>query len=139
MKNLSKALKAKVDELTGGNHNAFYISIGGEFYKMIAPDDATLPYVVYFILKDIPSFNSSSDFEHVLIQMNIYSDSVNTVEIEDIYTNMKALFDWCTLNITDTIHVYMKRERARLLLEDEEYKGFTYEVDYEIMTEKNRT
>ncbi len=138
MKNLSKALKAKVDELTGGLHNAFYNSINGEFYKIVADDGATLPYVVFYIFNDVPDWNFTSDFENVTIQMSIFSDSENTIEVEDIYTNMKALFDWCTLTITDTTHVYMRRIRARLLLEDEEYKGFTYVVDYEIMTEKNR-
>jgi hypothetical protein len=138
MNNLSKALKAKVDELTGGNHNDFYNSINGRFFKIVPCGDASLPYVVFYLINDAPDWNFTSDFENVLIQMNIYSDEDSASEIEDIYTKMKALFDWCTLTITDTIHVYMRRVRARIMY-DEEYKKYYYVVDYEILTQKYRS
>jgi hypothetical protein len=111
--------------------------VSGKLYKERAPQTATLPYAVYHIISNVPTWTFNTFFETTRIQFNLYapsSDSSST--IEDMYTNLKALFDWCTLVISGNTHLYRRRELARLT-RDPEDDCWTYNVDYELMMERN--
>lgn len=136
MKNLKDAVYAKFVAVDGGGlHNSFYITIGGKLYYERAKQKATLPYAVYHIISDVPEWTFTTYFEKVRIQINLFSSSNSDGEVEDMYTALKALFDWCDLAIVGNVHLYMRRELARLS-RDPEDDVWCYNVDYEIMTER---
>lgn len=135
MKNLTIAIFAKMTSAT-----ALYTSIGGRLFKGQAPQDAEFPYIVYFLVSDIPEKNFSDAYENVLIQFSIFSAASGTTEIEDIYTNLKALYDECSLTITGSKLIWMRRQNAVLFVVDQEVitggirTCWHYAVDYEILT-----
>lgn len=137
MKNLKTAIYTKFTELIVGVHNSFYNAVSGKLYFERAPANAVLPYAVYHLISDVTTWNFSHDFEEVRIQVDLFSSSDSSSEVEDLYTALKALFDWCSLNITGSTCIYMRRENARLS-RDPQDDNWTYNVDYQIMTEKAR-
>jgi len=136
MKNLSTAIFSKI---TG---SAFSTSIGGRLYKSRAPQNATWPYVVYYLISDVPADTFTERLEDVTIQFSIFSNASGTTEIEDIFTNLKALFDYCSLTITGNAHLLMQRQNASLSsgeIDEKEGGGlyFQYDIDYNVMMKKN--
>jgi hypothetical protein len=136
MRNLTTALMTYFNKTEGGVHNSFWISITGKLRKEKAEQTDTLPYAVYHIISDVPSWTFSSDFEDVRIQFDLYSQLESSSQIEDMYTNLKALFDWCSLTVTGSTHLYMRRESARLT-KDPEDSVWHYSVDYTTKLELN--
>jgi hypothetical protein len=136
MKNLTTALYSKI---AGSD---FSTSIGGRLYKSRAPQGVTWPFVVYYIISDMPRDTFTERIEDVLIQFSIFSSASGTTEIEDIFTNLKTLFDYCSLTITGNTHLLMERANASLTsgeLDVSEGGGqyYQYTVDYNIMMKKN--
>jgi hypothetical protein len=136
VKNLSDAIKSK---FTG---SSFSTSIGGRFYKGRAPQKPTWPYAVYFIISDVPRNTFTDRIEDVIIQFSIFSSASGSTEIEDIFTNLKSLFDFCTLAITGNTHLEMERQGASLTsgeLDIAEGTGeyWQYDVDYNVLMKKN--
>ena len=132
MKNLTTAMLVLFNATP---HNAFYTSVSGKLYKERAPQNAVLPYVVFHIISDVYECTFTSDFERIRIQFDLFSSENSSSQVEDMYTNLKALFDWATLTITENVHLYMRRELARLSKDPEE-DVWRYIIDYEIMMEK---
>ena len=69
---------------------------------------------MYFIISDMPRDTFTESLEEVLIQFSVFSQASGSTEIEDIVTNLKALYDDCDLTITGNTHLYMTRENASL-------------------------
>lgn len=134
MKNLSIALINKFSATVSGDHDMFYVSVSGKLYKGRAPQEAVRPYAVYNIISNVPDYNFYSLLETTRIQFDLYSEKESSSEIEDMFTYLKGLFDWCLLSISGSTHVYMKRVLANLF-RDPDDDGWHYVVDYEIMTE----
>ena len=112
--------------------------IGTRLYKGRAPANATYPYIVYMTISDNPDYTFSEDFEDVVIQFSIFSSTSSSTEAEDIYTDLKTLYDECTMSITGQTLVWMVRQNAILMVEDHTTKSGTiqawhYAVDYRII------
>ena len=103
MINLTTAIYSK---LAGSD---LYTSIGGRLYKGYGPEGATYPYVVFFVVTDIPEYPGGKTIEQYLIQFSIFSAVSESTEIEGILTNLRALYDWCTLTITGNTSIYFMR------------------------------
>jgi len=131
MKNFTTALMTKFNSTTGGVHNNFYNSVSGKLYKERAEQDSALPYAVYHIISSVPDWSFNSDFEDIRIQFDLFSDKNSSSEIEDMYTYLRELFDWCTFTVTNQDLVYMRRALARLV-KDPVDDVWMYTVDYEI-------
>jgi len=134
MKTVSEALYNKFNEADGGSHHPLYNLVSGKFYKERAPQTATLPYVVYHIISIVPEWNFCSDFEKLRIQIDLFSSSNDSTQVENMYTYLKELFDWRELVIDGYDHIWMRRELARLV-KDPEDDNWNYTVDYEIFME----
>jgi hypothetical protein len=117
-------------------HNALYNQINGRFYKSVAVQDAVFPYVVYNIISDVPEYNFTESFEDIRLQFDLLSKSTSSAEIEDMYSNLKSVFDWCNFTITGNTIVHMRRDLARLTNETD-YGIFVYNVDYKLYTRLN--
>jgi hypothetical protein len=136
MNNLLTAIATKIAGSTLSN------DVGGRIYLDQAEQGAQLPYIVFFIVTDVPSHTFTEDFEDVLIQFSMFSASEGATEITTMYGHLKALFDECALTITDSTLVYMRRQNLTTMVEDfttadasETVKHWA--VDYSIMTSLN--
>lgn len=130
MKVLFDAIKAKFNV-----DNPFKTDMSGRLYFMQAPQKAVFPYCVYVPISNMYEYNFTSDFENIVIQFSVFSTDDSAVNIEKYFTDLKALYDWCTLSVTGYSHVYMRREQSRLLKDD---RAFHRAVDYRCYLEKNQ-
>jgi len=88
-------------------------------YLNKAPQGTAYPYIVYHKISGRPDYTFSEDMENVLIQFNIYDSNSSSATINDIYTKLTALYDWCTLDVTGWDSIYMKREFDDLTREND--------------------
>ncbi len=91
------------------NNGALSGAVTG-MYLTEAPQGTAYPYIVYHKISGRPDYTFSEDMENVLIQFNIYDSNSSSTTINDIYTKLTALFDWCTLTVSGWDSIYMKRE-----------------------------
>jgi hypothetical protein len=135
VKALTTALFAKC---TVGS--ALHTSIGGRLYKGRGPDGATYPYAVYLLVSDVPDPTFAEQLEEVLVQFSLFSKASSSGEVEDCFTNLKALYDDCSLTISGETLLWMRRRNATLMVEDHTTPDGTvavwhYAVEYSIMTQ----
>lgn len=103
MKNLTTAIYGK---LSGSTLAA---DIGGRLYKGEAPEDAEFPYVVFFVVSNVPEYPGGKTIEQVLIQFSLFSSASGSTEIEDMLTNLRTLYDDVVLTITGNTEIYFIR------------------------------
>ena len=142
MKELVKAIISKFTAAPGGIHNDLYNAVQGRMYDG-ETEKATYPYIVFLLpISDDPESESTftEETEDILMQFSIYSKNFSRVEIDNIFSYLKTLFDRCTLDITGYDLVWMRRQSATLM--NENYittDGTTrirhYAVDYLILLE----
>ena len=104
-------------------------SLTGGLHLTEAPQDTDYPYAVFSMPSNVPNWTFSENMENCLIQFNIYSDQASSEPISDIYDDLKACFDWCTLTVVGYHHIYMKREFGQLLRVDAVWQ---YSVRYRV-------
>lgn len=102
-------------------------------YFIEAPQGSVYPYIVYHKITGTPDWTFSEDMENVIIQFNIFDDHSSSTTINDIYTKLTALFDWCSLTITNWDSIYMKRELDNLTKENDIWNYF---VQYRLEIQK---
>jgi hypothetical protein len=133
-KNLFTALVTKI---TG---SAFSSDIGGRFYAEVAPQNADYPYCVFSIVTNNPDYTFSEDYEETTIQFSLYSTSAGVTEITDMFKDLTALFDECSLTITDQTLIWMVRQTTTTMYDDITNKPGTvglrhWAVDYNLIVE----
>ena len=139
MLNLTKAIYAK---LAG---SALASDIGGRLHKGRAPEGTEYPYVVYMVISDVPEKTFTEDFENVVIQFSLFSATQSSSnEVETMFADLKTLYDECSLTITGSTLLRMKRAIATLMVEDHTLppphgtvEVWHNAVDYEVLLETN--
>ena len=136
MKNLTKAIYA---QLTGSDISS---DVGGRIYKGRAPAGAEDPFVVFFVVTDMPDHTFSEDYENVIVQFSLFSITSGTTQIEDMFTHLKTLYDEKTFSITGSTLVWMRRANTVFSIEDHTTPSgtqqvFVYHVDFEVLTSLN--
>ena len=116
--------------------------IGGRLFKGKAPEGTIYPYVVFFLVSDIPANTFTESLEDIMIQFSLFSSLPSSGEIEDMFTHLKTLYDNCSLNITGSALLYMVRQNAMLMTEEHITLSGTmdvlhYAVDFSLMTTVN--
>ena len=119
-----------------------YTLVNGQLYKGRAPADAEAPYVVFFVVSDVPSYTFTEDFENVMIQFSIFSEASGTSEIEAIFNAVRSLYDDTTFSPTNEKVVIMTRTNASLLAtyNDTEIgtsEGWQYDIDYDVLVSRS--
>jgi hypothetical protein len=105
--------------------------VAGRIFLDEAPQEAEKPYVVFFIVSDVPEKTFTEDFENIIIQFSLFSDSEGAAEITTMYNDLKTLFDECTFSITASTLIWTNRVNLTTMFED----GVRHwAVDYEIKT-----
>jgi len=131
MKALSTAI---VSKLTGSTLNTY---INGRLYKNKAPLKPEFPYAVFSLISDVPDNVFAQKGETYLIQFDLFSIASGSTEIEDMYTNLKSLYDDCSLSPTGELVCGFERVNAILLTDDMVTPPgaqtlWHYAVDYEV-------
>ena len=127
-------LSAIMTEIVG---SAFTTAIGGRLYLAEAPQDPTFPYAVYNIISESPDeyFVLSPALEEVSVSFTIYSEDESAVEANDLFENLKTVFDNCVLTVTGYTHIHMWRTYSNLL-RFPEANIWQYTADYDVMVAK---
>ncbi len=134
MKALATAIFAK---LSG---SALDTAIGGRLFMRLAPDGTDYPYAVYLVVSAVPDDTFAKNGEEVLVQFSVFSVASSPGEIQDIVTNLRALYDDCILTITGNVLVWMKWEQTTSAIEeyatpDGTTTVWAYHVDYRVLTQ----
>lgn len=104
--------------ITKTSGSAFASDVGGRIYLDHAPDNAEFPYCVFFIVSDVPNDTFKDKIDDILIQFSLFSASSSAAEMADMYKDLKALFDDCSLTITGSTLIWMKRENTQTMTEE---------------------
>lgn len=87
-----------------------YADIGGRLFKGEAPEGTEFPYVIFFVVSDIPEYPGGKTIEQFLIQFSLFSSASSSTEIEDMLTHLRTLYDDVVLMITGNTEIYFIRE-----------------------------
>jgi len=133
MKNLTTAIFGKLPS------SALSAHIANRMFKGRAPEGAEYPYIVYLIVSNSPILTFNTNYEDTIIQFSLFSSASGSTEVEDIYTDLKTLYDEQPMTITSETLIWMVRENATLMVEDHTVKNGTvqvwhYAVDYRVIT-----
>jgi len=96
------------------NGNAALKAVVSGMYLTEAPQGTAYPYITYHKISGVADYTYTEDMENVIIQFNIYDDHNSSTTINDIYTKLTALYDWCSLTVAGWDSIYMKRELDNL-------------------------
>jgi len=96
------------------NGNAALKAVVSGMYLTQAPQGTAYPYITYHKISGVADYTYTEDMENVIIQFNIYDDNNSSTTINDIYTKLTALYDWCSLTVAGWDSIYMKRELDNL-------------------------
>ena len=143
MKNLSTAIYVHFNELNDrGNRNAFWTDVQGKLYKGRAPEGTQFPYAVFSLVAENHTKTYAEHFRNPLIQFSLFSGYSSTDEIEDMYTDLKLLFDEAEFSITNNELVSCRVENAELIPEIFTTKQWTreiwhYAVDFDLQIQQH--
>jgi hypothetical protein len=102
-------------------------------YNTQAPQDVTFPYGVFQLISDTPDWTFSENFENILLQFNLFSDTSDPVEICDLFELLKTAFDFLELSVANYETVSMIRENANLTRDG----YWQYNVTYRILLQRD--
>ena len=133
MKNLTTAIYGR---LSG---SALAARINSRMFKGQAPEGTDYPYIVYMVVTDTPNHTFTEDFENVLVQFSLFSITSGTTEVENMYTDLKTLYDEKSFSITGSTLIWMRRSNANFIVEDHTtptgtQKVWAWHVDFEVLT-----
>ena len=142
MNNLLTAIMTKIT--TGPS--ALSNDVGGRVFLDQAPAGTEFPYCVFFIVSDVPEDCFAKDGESILIQFSLFSASLGAAEITNMYKDLKALFDDCSMTIpptgteTDKL-IWCRRANLTTMVDDITVADAAqtvkhWAVDYEITTQE---
>ncbi len=136
MNNLIDAIKNKISGST------FESDVNGRVYLDEA-DEIALPHCVWFLVSAVPEKTFTEIFTDALVQFSIFSaKTAGVAEIANIYNDLKALFDECSLTISDSTLVWMRENSlTTMILPDTAPDGSSgiraWHVDYEFKSSLN--
>lgn len=128
MKQLFQGIWSKYN--AGGD---FKTNTSSRLYLHEAPQGTSLPYAVYFMVDGDHDwdFDEQHNYEEYLLQFNIFAD--DRLEVNNLFTNCKSMFDWTTLTVTGYTFLFMRREGSRMLRADDDV--WQYVVEYRVMVQ----
>lgn len=95
-----------------------------------APEDAVYPYGVFSLISDVPDWTFTENTENILIQFNLFSNTVDAIEVCALFTLLKTAFDFYDLTIANYETISMVRENSILTRVE---KVWQYNVTYRVL------
>jgi len=130
MKNLSTGIMTLFNVT-----NSFNTAIGGRLFKQRVPAGTSLPYAT-FKLSPTQDDTFKDTITDVWILFSLFSGLSSTLEIENMHTYLKALFDDTQFTVTDNQVITMIYKSSELIdvpadVESGSEEIWQYDVDYE--------
>lgn len=117
----------------------FYLAIEGRLYLNVAPQEATFPYCVYFIVTDSNDPDFTDDHEEFEMQFNIFSENNSAVEAGSLLSSLKEMFDYAPLNVEGWSNLDFRRT---MVLPNNDFLQVPpiqgYSIMYDVLLEKKR-
>jgi len=120
------------NKYNGAGGAALKAVVSGMYFTE-APQGTTYPYIVYHKISGVADYTYTEDMENVIIQFNIYDDNSSSTTINDIYTKLTALYDWCALSVSPWNSIYMRRELDNLTRDN---GVWNYMISYRLEIQK---
>jgi hypothetical protein len=116
--------------------NTFGTAIGSRFYFSVAPQNTSFPFATYDFVTDIYENQFKEDYEIVSVQFSLFSQSTSSSQAGDLYADLIALFDWCSLAVTGYTVVEVRRVFTNIdYFADDTV--WMYTVEYRVWLRKN--
>ena len=136
MKNLTTAIFGRLPGSALATH------IQNRMFKGQAPDGTDYPYICFMVVTDGVSRTFTEDYQDVVVQFSLFSNTSGTTEIENMYTDLNTLYDDQEMTITGAELVWMRRIQGNFLVEDHTtptgtQKVWAYHVDFTILTSRD--
>jgi len=122
MLNLTKAIFSK---LSG---SALSAHIGTRLISHYADEGTTYPYIVYFVVTDIPEYPGGKTIEKFLIQFSLFSLLSGPTEVESMLTDLWTLYDDVVLTVAGYTGIYFIRGILTEMREDHTTPAGTFGV-----------
>lgn len=84
-------------------------------YPNEAPENAQLPYIVFYPLTETPEYTFNTSFENCTYQLSIWSANKKASEAGAIFEEVKRVFDYCQLLVDGYTCIYAVREFSTLI------------------------
>lgn len=104
------------------------------FYNTQADKNAVYPYGVFQLISAVPDWTFTEEMENCLVQINLFSDTVDAEEICSLYKTLKTAFDFSDLDIVNYEMISIVRENSILTRVE---KVWQYNVTYRILLGKS--
>lgn len=136
MKALFTGIYSHFTAESGGAHNTFYTNIGGRLYFTRAPQGATFPYAVFWMVSHSPEYYFNNElYEEFAIQFDLFDEDQSSSNIGTYVSNMQTLFDDAAVTVTGYGTLIFERELAHLL-RHEDINIWQWAVEYTVLLEK---
>lgn len=126
MKAIFKAIKVKWDASPTLNPRKLYFES--------APQNAAMPYAVYFLVVGTPEYTMNTLIENDRIQFSIFSSKNSSGEAQNIFEKLIVVFDDVVLAIVGYDPVLFERIERTLMKTPEE--AWQYVVEYRLWNQK---
>lgn len=137
---MNSLLKGIWDHFSATTGSGFYNDVSGRMYHILAPQQATFPYCVYFSVSDVDDLDFTDEHEDFLIQFNIFSQNNSALEAGTLLESLKTMFDNCSLTVTGWRHLQFQRDQVTPNNDTEQVPPIMgYSVDYNVLLEKERS
>lgn len=114
---MTNLLKALFNKWQG---SALSSDVGGRIFpKNTAPIGTQYPFVLYFNIPAGVDRSFTGYVDNYLFQFSLFSDSESSVEISTMYDDLLALFDGCSLTITENRLLKMEKTGSPHMSDDE--------------------
>lgn len=106
-------------------------SLDGKLFPDETPQGKRLPYGIYSMTSAVAGYTFTDVHERVLLQFDLYA--ATDVDADDLYEDLKALFDDCSLSVTGFRFGKMERVSAQRIKDPHYWRWI---VEYVITLEK---
>lgn len=132
---MNNLLAAIMNKCSG---SALATYVGSRIFLDEAPEGSAYPYVVFRIIAGVPQDTFKNTIEDALIEFSLFSVSDSATEITTMYSNLKSLFDWQPLTISENTCIWSMRQGLSTMFDDVTTKAGTvgvrhWSVGYSIM------
>lgn len=113
-KDFLTALYSRFSSTSTGARTHLYSDVSGRMYLSDAPQNATLPYIIYELVDDRQDWQFGRNYRRLTVSFDQYSSVRSTTEITKMMHDLDALFDNRPLSSTGFTRISCNREFSQL-------------------------
>jgi hypothetical protein len=117
--------------------NDLKTALSGRMYPHGATQNVDFPYCAYYAISEFMDQDFTDERETVNVQFSLFSEEESLEEITTLYEYLKALYDDQILSVDGYTMLEFKRYAGHLI-KDIELGVWQYNIDYDVMLEKQK-